>query len=53
MRLTRPGADAMMLSRVAKREVNSELASLADDTELTLDGFSREGLWGIARDASE
>jgi hypothetical protein len=42
-----------MLGRVAKRAVNSELASLADDTELTLDNSSREGLWGIACDASE
>jgi hypothetical protein len=51
--LTRPGADATTLGRVEKREVNSDLASLAEDTGLTLDGFSREGLWGIARDASE
>ena len=42
-----------MLGRVAKRDVNSEFASLADDTGLTLDGFSREGLWGIGCDASE
>jgi hypothetical protein len=53
IKLTRPGADATTLGRVEKREVNSELASLAEDTGLTLDGFSREGLWGIARDASE
>ncbi|MFL5546443.1 MAG: hypothetical protein ACJ8AQ_02695 [Gemmatimonadales bacterium] len=51
--MTRPGAEAMMPGRVEKREVNSELASLADDIGLTLDGFSREGLWGIVRDASE
>jgi hypothetical protein len=43
----------MTAGRVAKRDVNSEFASLAGDTELTRDGFSREGLWGIARDASE
>ena len=43
----------MMLGRVEKREVNSELASLADDIGPTLYGFSREGLWGIVRDASE
>jgi len=53
IKLTRPGAEAMMPGRVEKREVNSELASLADDIGPTLDGFSREGLWGIVRDASE
>lgn len=41
-----------MLGRVAKLLVNSEFASRADDT-VTLKGFSREGLWGIARGASE
>ena len=30
-----------------------ECASLAADLGLTLEGFSREGLWGIVRDASE
>jgi hypothetical protein len=42
-----------MIGRVAKLEVNSEVASLVADTGLTLDGFSREGLWGIACGASD
>lgn len=53
MRFTRPGADDATVGRVAKLDVNSEFASLAADTGLTLEGFSREGLWGITSGASE
>jgi hypothetical protein len=51
--LTRPGAEAITVGLLAKPMVNSEVASLADDTWLTLAVFSREGLWGIACGASE
>jgi hypothetical protein len=43
----------MTVGRVAKRDSNSELASRAADNGFTLVGFSLEGLWGIARGASE
>jgi hypothetical protein len=38
---------------LAKLVVNSEVASLAEDLGFMVDGFSREGLWGIACGASE
>jgi hypothetical protein len=51
--LTRPGAEATTVGLLAKLVSNSEVASLTDDLFLTMDGFSREGLWGIACGASE
>jgi hypothetical protein len=50
--LTRPGAEAITVGLLAKPVVNSEVASLADDTYLTLAGFSWEVMWGIACSAS-
>jgi hypothetical protein len=43
----------MTVGWVAKQDPNSELASRADDNGFTVVGFSLEGLWGIARGASE